>query len=50
LAAVGNTGLDIMTIVLVGDITSLQWRGLAQGICASPYIINAFVSGMLPAA
>ena len=45
LAAVGNTGMDIMTTILIGDITSLQWRGLATAVSASPYVINAFIAG-----
>jgi hypothetical protein len=36
---VGSTGLDITLTIVLGDITSLQWRGMAQGIVASPYIV-----------
>lgn len=33
---VGSTGLDIVLTIVLGDIISLQWRGMAQGIIASP--------------
>ncbi|KAI5479985.1 hypothetical protein MNV49_002275 [Pseudohyphozyma bogoriensis] len=47
LYTVGSTGLDLTTTIIIGDITDLQYRGLAQGIAASPYIVNAFIAGFI---
>lgn len=43
----GATGLEITTTIVIGDIIDLQWRGFAQGLAASPYIINAFISAYI---
>ncbi|KAJ2956538.1 hypothetical protein NQZ79_g7636 [Umbelopsis isabellina] len=47
---VGSTGLDLVTTIIIGDATSLQWRGFAQAVYAAPYIINAFISAYIAAA
>lgn len=38
-----DSGLQLLTSIILGDVTTLKWRGLAAGIFASPYIVNAFV-------
>ncbi|WVR04917.1 hypothetical protein IAU60_001929 [Kwoniella sp. DSM 27419] len=41
----GNTGIDFVSSILLADITSLQWRGLVNGLFALSYIPWAFVAG-----
>ncbi|KAI0742084.1 drug:h+ antiporter [Daedaleopsis nitida] len=43
LYAVGYTGLQLLTSVIVADITTLKWRGLVSALTSAPFIINAFV-------
>ena len=39
-----HRGLQLLTSVIVADITTLKWRGLVSGLTSAPFIINAFVS------
>ncbi|KXN88953.1 Siderophore iron transporter 3 [Leucoagaricus sp. SymC.cos] len=41
--AVGYTGLQLLTQIIIADITTLKWRGLVSGLTSLPFIINAFV-------
>ncbi|KAF8640180.1 hypothetical protein AX16_010235 [Volvariella volvacea WC 439] len=41
--AVGYTGLQLLTQVIIADITTLKWRGLVSGLMSLPFVINAFV-------
>ncbi|KAJ3548443.1 hypothetical protein NM688_g5297 [Phlebia brevispora] len=41
--AIGYTGLQLLTQVIIADITTLKWRGLVSGLMSAPFIINAFV-------
>ncbi|OCF31471.1 siderophore-iron transporter Str1 [Kwoniella heveanensis BCC8398] len=43
----GNTGIDFVSSILLADITSLQWRGLVNGLYAIPYIPFAFIAGYI---
>ncbi|TBU22782.1 drug:h+ antiporter [Dichomitus squalens] len=43
LYAVGYTGLQLLTSVIIADITTLKWRGLVSGLTSAPFIINAFI-------
>lgn len=45
--SIGSAGLDMVTTIILGDLTPLQWRGLAQSLSGSPYIINGFVAGLV---
>lgn len=45
--AMGYTGLQVLTSIIVADITSLQYRGLVQGLTSAPFILNAFVSAFI---
>ncbi|ORY68053.1 major facilitator superfamily domain-containing protein [Leucosporidium creatinivorum] len=47
---IGNTGFDLVLTIILGDITSLEWRGMSQAIVASPYIVNAFIAGYISSA
>ncbi|KAJ7903673.1 major facilitator superfamily domain-containing protein [Mycena olivaceomarginata] len=44
---IGNTGIDLVTGIILADITSLQWRGLIQGLFSMPFVITAFVAGKI---
>nr|BAK05769.1 predicted protein [Hordeum vulgare subsp. vulgare] len=46
----GNTGIDFVLSILFGDITSLQYRGLVNGLYSLPYIPFAFVGANISAA
>lgn len=39
----GYTGLQLLTQIIIADITTLKWRGLVSGLISLPFIINAFV-------
>ncbi|KAK0501456.1 MFS general substrate transporter [Armillaria luteobubalina] len=41
---IGTTGLDLVTDIIVADLSPLKWRGFATALPSSPYIINAFVA------
>ncbi|KAI0759140.1 drug:h+ antiporter [Trametes elegans] len=41
--AVGYTGLQLLTQIIIADITTLKWRGLVSSLTSAPFIINAFV-------
>ncbi|KAI0666516.1 drug:h+ antiporter [Trametes maxima] len=43
LYAIGYTGLQLLTQIIVADITSLKWRGLISSLTSMPFIINAFI-------
>ncbi|OSD00087.1 drug:h+ antiporter [Trametes coccinea BRFM310] len=43
LYAIGYTGLQLLTSVIIADITTLQWRGIVSGMTSLPFLVNAFV-------
>lgn len=47
LYTIGNTGIDLVTHILMADISPLKWRGFMTALPASPYIINAFIAGYI---
>ncbi|TFK35357.1 drug:h+ antiporter [Crucibulum laeve] len=49
LYAVGNTGLQLLTQIIIADITVLKWRGLVAALMSLPFIINAFVGSNISA-
>ncbi|KIN99039.1 hypothetical protein M404DRAFT_16569 [Pisolithus tinctorius Marx 270] len=36
-------GLQLLTQIVIADITTLTWRGLVVSLASTPFIINAFV-------
>ncbi|KAI6037915.1 major facilitator superfamily domain-containing protein [Pisolithus marmoratus] len=36
-------GLQLLTQIVIADITTLTWRGLVVSLASAPFIINAFV-------
>ncbi|KAI0793538.1 MFS general substrate transporter [Fomes fomentarius] len=47
LYAIGYTGLQLLTSVIIADITSLKWRGLVTGLTSAPFILNAVIGSKL---
>lgn len=46
----GYTGLQLLTQVIIADITTLKWRGLVSALTSSPFIINAFIGANISTA
>lgn len=44
---VGQSGTNVMTTVIISDITSPRQRGLAIGVSYFPYLITPWVSGFI---
>jgi hypothetical protein len=42
--------LQLLTQVIIADITTLKWRGLVSSLTSSPFIINAFVGANISSA
>ncbi|TFK84888.1 MFS general substrate transporter [Polyporus arcularius HHB13444] len=47
LYAIGYTGLQLLTSVLIADITTLKWRGLVSGLTSAPFIVNAIIGSKI---
>ncbi|KAK1232837.1 hypothetical protein PQX77_004003 [Marasmius sp. AFHP31] len=41
--AIGYTGLQLLTQIMIADITTLKWRGLVSGLVSLPFCVNAFI-------
>lgn len=41
---IGQTGMQILNQVIVADITSSRWRGLANGLVNLPFMIIPWIS------
>ncbi|KAK7020478.1 major facilitator superfamily domain-containing protein [Favolaschia claudopus] len=48
--SIGYTGLQLLTQVVIADITTLKWRGLILSLNSIPFLINAFVGSNISAA
>ncbi|KAH7884054.1 major facilitator superfamily domain-containing protein [Phlebopus sp. FC_14] len=48
--AVGYTGLQLLTQIIIADITTLTWRGLVVSLVSAPFLLNAFVGSNISAA
>ncbi len=46
---VGSAGLDLVTDIIVADLTPLQWRGLFTAMTSMPYIWFAWIGGNITA-
>ncbi|KIP10562.1 hypothetical protein PHLGIDRAFT_115319 [Phlebiopsis gigantea 11061_1 CR5-6] len=47
--AVGYTGLQLLTQIIIADITTLKWRGLVSALTSTPFIVNAFIGSNISA-
>ncbi|KAJ7575104.1 major facilitator superfamily domain-containing protein [Mycena floridula] len=45
--AVGDAGVSFLISLLIADITSLEWRGFANGLASLPWVVNTFVAGYI---
>ncbi|KAG8830512.1 hypothetical protein FRC17_004763 [Serendipita sp. 399] len=43
----GQTGLQLLSQVIVADITPLKWRGFVTACLSGPFIINSFVGSKI---
>ncbi|KAG9310268.1 MFS general substrate transporter [Chiua virens] len=48
--AVGYTGLQILTQIIIADITTLKWRGLVVSLVSAPFLVNAFIGSNISTA
>ncbi|KAG6814897.1 hypothetical protein H0H93_011822, partial [Arthromyces matolae] len=42
-------GLQLLTQIIIADITTLKWRGLVSALISMPFIINAFIGANVSA-
>ncbi|KAI1784015.1 MFS general substrate transporter [Ganoderma leucocontextum] len=45
--AIGYTGLQLLTSIIIADITTLKWRGLVTGLTSAPFLVNAVIGSKL---
>lgn len=45
--SVGKSGLDLLSDIIVGDLTPLQWRGFFGAALSIPFVITVPVSGFI---
>ncbi|KAG2045784.1 hypothetical protein BDR06DRAFT_1015289 [Suillus hirtellus] len=50
LYAVGYTGLQLLTQIIIADITTLAWRGLVDSLVSAPFLVNAFIGSNISSA
>ena len=41
------SGLQLLTSVIIADITTLKWRGLVSGLTSLPFLANAVIGSKL---
>ncbi|KAK7689671.1 hypothetical protein QCA50_007466 [Cerrena zonata] len=47
--ACGYTGLQLLTQIIIADITTLKWRGFVSGMTSAPFIVNGFIGSNISA-
>lgn len=47
LTSVGKAGLHLLCLIIIGDLTTLQWRGLWDSLAVSPDLITVFINGFI---
>ena len=48
-AAAGQAGFDLVTDIIVGDLSPLQWRGFTSAMTSFPYLFLPFVGSKIQA-
>lgn len=43
--AFGKSGLDLLSDVIVGDLTPLEWRAFWGALLSSPFLVTTFING-----
>lgn len=44
------SGLQILTQIIIADITTLRWRGLIVSLVSAPFLVNGFIGSNISAA
>ncbi|KAL0578567.1 hypothetical protein V5O48_003417 [Marasmius crinis-equi] len=47
LVSLGSSGLDLLNGIIVGDLTTLEWRGFVGALLSLPFVINTWFSGKI---
>eukprot|EP00026_Physarum_polycephalum_P005798 Phypoly_transcript_05836.p1 GENE.Phypoly_transcript_05836~~Phypoly_transcript_05836.p1 ORF type:complete len:563 (-),score=76.57 Phypoly_transcript_05836:109-1797(-) len=47
LYAFGNTGVQIMQQIVIGDYTSSKWRGAVLGLVSMPFVVNFAIAPLI---
>ncbi|OCF31068.1 hypothetical protein I316_07339 [Kwoniella heveanensis BCC8398] len=45
--AIGKSGLDLLSDIIVGDLTPLQWRGFFSAILSLPFLVTVPINGFI---
>lgn len=45
--AFGKSGLDLLSDIIVGDLTPLEWRGFWGGMLSTPFLITTFANAQI---
>ncbi|CAB03597.1 plasma membrane heme transmembrane transporter Str3 [Schizosaccharomyces pombe] len=45
--SIGSSGLDYLNTLVVGDLTSLKWRGFMTALLSTPYIATVWFTGFI---
>lgn len=45
--SVGKSGLDLLSDIIVGDLTPLQWRGFFGSFLSVPFIVTSPINGFI---
>jgi MFS family permease len=45
--SVGKSGLDLLSDIIVGDLTPLEWRGFFGAIISTPFIVTVPINGFI---
>lgn len=45
--AVGKAGLNLLCVIIIGDLTTLQWRGFWASMVIAPYLVTTFITGFI---
>lgn len=48
--AIGKSGLDLLSDIIVGDLTPLQWRGFFGAVLSLPFVVTVPINGFLGSA
>ena len=41
--AVGYTGLQLLTQIIIADITTMRWRAFVSSLVSMPFVVNGFI-------
>ncbi|EIW85960.1 MFS general substrate transporter [Coniophora puteana RWD-64-598 SS2] len=50
LYAIGYTNLQLLTQIIIADITTLKWRGLVSSMVSLPFLFNSFIGSNISTA